>query len=704
MKNYNLTVVMPVYNEADAIEPVLEKWVAILDTLGIRYRIYAYNDGSKDATGDILERIANSSNGRIVGITKPNSGHGPTILQGYREAVADSEWIFQIDSDDEMGPESFPTLWAQREKYDFLVGQRDGRKQPLSRKIISFVSRLCVRIFYGKGVWDVNAPYRLMRASTFERFYHDIPADTFAPNVILSGLAARHKLRMLEIPVPQHDRTTGEVSIKKWKLLKAAAKSFTQTIAYAGVSPKLCIWLSLSIIIICLAVNCITLTRSPTVWIDEVSYTDPGVRLASGQGFTSSVWYSQNEVPFFAGNVPLYPTFIAGWVSLFGDSIFAVRSANLFLITITALLAFYLTRKLSNTLLGLFAMLVVYCFPGPLFTYRSARPDVLVFILGELFLLSLFTKRPVARYAGIALSAFLMPFAGLQGIPWLCLLFVFGFFLTKDLTPLSSWLKNAIPASIGGILGLSALLSLYCYHGMLKTFYEATLGRHSCVEDSSIFTTLAEIANKPPISTTFCVLSIITLLLLWGQKRKVRYFGAIIVCIATPFIIEGLGPYPTYYNFMADIPMFLLLCVGVMGLIPSKRWIIYPAIIGCLGLCAIGLPARTAVGILGWDARDHKPVEDFIAKHIPENAIVRITWQTYYAVRNRTPHVYIVAGSDPSIYTEQTEYWIIDAANVESFQETHPLLQPIATYQASGTSAGTAVDYAFTIFTKKILF
>ena len=132
-----------------------------------------------------------------------------------------------------MGPEGFNELWFRRNEHDFLVGKRDGRVQVLSRRIISFMSRLCVRIFYGKSVWDVNAPYRLMRVSAFKKFYVAIPLTTFAPNVILSGLAARHKLRCFETRIPQRDRMTGEVSIKKWKLLKAAAKSFGQTISFA---------------------------------------------------------------------------------------------------------------------------------------------------------------------------------------------------------------------------------------------------------------------------------------------------------------------------------------------------------------------------------------------------------------------------------------------------------------------------------------
>jgi glycosyltransferase involved in cell wall biosynthesis len=229
-----LAVVIPVYNEEGAIAAVLEKWIDKLDRMGIFYTINVYNDGSKDHTAEILFQYAQKFSGKVNVCNKTNSGHGPTILQGYNDA-ADSgfTWIFQIDSDDEMEPENFDKIWDQRENYDFLVGIRDGRKQMLPRKVISFVSRSCVRIFYGKSIWDVNSPYRLMRVSSFSDVFRNIPSDTFAPNVIISGMAARKKMRCFEMPVRQRDRQTGEVSIKKWKLLKAAIKSFRQTVCFA---------------------------------------------------------------------------------------------------------------------------------------------------------------------------------------------------------------------------------------------------------------------------------------------------------------------------------------------------------------------------------------------------------------------------------------------------------------------------------------
>ncbi len=229
----DLCIVIPVYNEQDAIGNVLNEWVAMLDSLYINYQLHCYNDGSKDQSADVLERAASEHQGKVVVINKSNSGHGPTILRGYRETASKANWIFQMDSDNEMGSSTFGKLWAQREEYDFLLGRRSGRAQPLPRKVISKISRLVVRCFYGASVWDVNAPYRLMRSEVFQELYNQIPDDTFAPNVIISGFVGRNKLRYYEVGVEHQDRQTGEVSIKKWKLFKAAMRSFKQTILFS---------------------------------------------------------------------------------------------------------------------------------------------------------------------------------------------------------------------------------------------------------------------------------------------------------------------------------------------------------------------------------------------------------------------------------------------------------------------------------------
>lgn len=225
-----LCVVMPIYNEEAIIAEVVQEWDKTLTALDVTYQIHTYNDGSKDATLAILQELSQDIKELVVH-TASNQGHGPTLLSAYNDAL-DYTWIFQTDSDGEMSPKYFNELWANRDDCDFLLGSRSQRAQALSRKAISFISRAIVRLFYGKGIWDVNSPYRLMRTSIISTFIQNIPSDTFAPNLIISGIVNLKKYRFYETPIPHQERQTGEVSIKKFRLLMAAFRSFAQTIRF----------------------------------------------------------------------------------------------------------------------------------------------------------------------------------------------------------------------------------------------------------------------------------------------------------------------------------------------------------------------------------------------------------------------------------------------------------------------------------------
>ena len=228
-----LCVVVPVYNEMDIVGMVLAEWAEKLHSLGIDFTIRAYNDGSTDGTLNVLQASADILGSRLEIRDKVNSGHGDTILLGYREAASDGfDWVFQVDSDNEMKADAFDALWSMRQQYDFLIGKRAERSQAWARKIVSFFSRLSIQTLYGNGVWDVNSPYRLMRISAFGKLFNVIPPMTFAPNVILSGLAAYCKMRYFEVLVPCQERKTGENSLKKWKLFRSAIKSWWQTLFF----------------------------------------------------------------------------------------------------------------------------------------------------------------------------------------------------------------------------------------------------------------------------------------------------------------------------------------------------------------------------------------------------------------------------------------------------------------------------------------
>jgi glycosyltransferase involved in cell wall biosynthesis len=226
----DLTIVVPVYNEEAAIPEVLASWAVDLERLDIAYRFAVYDDGSTDGTPRILGDLA-ERDPRLVVVRHANRGHGPTILRGYREAR--TPWILQIDSDGEMASRHFAALWRVRDTYDFLVGARQDRASIPVRRMVSAGSRGAVHLLIGNGVRDVNSPYRLMRRESLAPLLDLLPDEPFAPNTLLSGLAARAGLRILEVPVPHEGRRTGRGSLNARRLLAGVMRSFGDTVSTA---------------------------------------------------------------------------------------------------------------------------------------------------------------------------------------------------------------------------------------------------------------------------------------------------------------------------------------------------------------------------------------------------------------------------------------------------------------------------------------
>ncbi len=216
----DVTLVIPVYNESECIEKVISSWHAYLTSLNLSFGLILLNDGSKDNTKEVLEKIKNKYSGLTV-IHKENSGHGNTILQGYNLAVKeDTAWIFQVDSDDQFFPEDFKLLWDKRNESDFILGQRLHRQDAFHRLVITRIVRLITVLLFGVYSKDTNIPFRLIKKSYMSELLKRFSPDVFAPNIFLSVLAIRDRQPVFHIPVKHKDRETGQVSIIRWKLLK----------------------------------------------------------------------------------------------------------------------------------------------------------------------------------------------------------------------------------------------------------------------------------------------------------------------------------------------------------------------------------------------------------------------------------------------------------------------------------------------------
>jgi glycosyltransferase involved in cell wall biosynthesis len=227
-----LSIVMPAYNEEECIEVVVGNWMALLDQhfqpQG-ETRLIVVNDGSKDRTGLILDGIKDRYP-RLVVVHQPNGGHGNAVVHAYRKAVEiDSEYVFQTDSDDQFEPQDLLKLWEKRHQSDFILGYRQVRHDAPFRLFVTKVLQASLFAIYGTFISDSNIPFRLIKGDFLKKLLAQLPHPVpFAPNIFLAVMAKKSGQNLLDLPITHKERATGEVSIKKMKLLKVCWQSFKE--------------------------------------------------------------------------------------------------------------------------------------------------------------------------------------------------------------------------------------------------------------------------------------------------------------------------------------------------------------------------------------------------------------------------------------------------------------------------------------------
>lgn len=220
-----LYIVIPAYNEEENIRQVIADWYPVVEKIGNESRLVIIDDGSRDKTFKILEDEMKKRE-MLIGITKPNAGHGATVLYGYRYAVDNgADYVFQTDSDGQTLVEEFWDFWKQRTEYDMVIGQRAGRQDGFSRVIVTKTLKLVCLICFRVSLKDANTPFRLMKAEKLKENLKLVPEDFNLSNVILSVIYAKKKEPVKYIPITFRPRQGGTNSINIKKIIKIGRKA-----------------------------------------------------------------------------------------------------------------------------------------------------------------------------------------------------------------------------------------------------------------------------------------------------------------------------------------------------------------------------------------------------------------------------------------------------------------------------------------------
>lgn len=226
-----LFIVMPAYNEQDNIADTLAAWYPVIERHAANgeSRLVAVNDGSKDDTFAMMQKFA-KDHPLFTPLTKPNGGHGPTVIYAYNYAIEQgADWIFQTDSDGQTNPDEFEAFWEAREAYDGIFGNRTARGDGHSRAMVEKVVCLLLRLYFGVKVPDANAPFRLMRAEKVAKYLKKLPEDYNLPNIMMTTYFVYYKERVSfrEISFKPREKGTNSINIKKiFKIGWQAVKDF----------------------------------------------------------------------------------------------------------------------------------------------------------------------------------------------------------------------------------------------------------------------------------------------------------------------------------------------------------------------------------------------------------------------------------------------------------------------------------------------
>lgn len=224
-----LTVVMPAYNEAGNIAAaVAEVAGQVLDAVP-GSELLVVNDGSRDATGEILAGLA-AAEPRLKVLTQPNGGHGAALMAGMDAAAG--RYLLLLDSDRQIALDRFAAHWAMLAGTDAVVGCRATRHDPRHRLVISAAMRLLLRLLFGRAPRDANIPYKLVPAAAWQQAKAAIGPRCLIPSALLGVWLLRSGLRVAEVEIEHRPRIAGVTVLRAGRLARFCWRALGDVIRF----------------------------------------------------------------------------------------------------------------------------------------------------------------------------------------------------------------------------------------------------------------------------------------------------------------------------------------------------------------------------------------------------------------------------------------------------------------------------------------
>lgn len=201
--NERISVVVPLYNEEDNVDPLFNRIVAALDLMpGHDHECLLVNDGSTDGTAAAIDRLAEVDvRFRAIHLTE-NCGQSAALWAGMTRANGD--YILSIDGDLQNDPADFPKIIELLSDYDCVCGYRVNRRDTWVRKISSRIANRVRNAILRDGLRDTGCGTKGFRRECLRYLIPFNGAHRFYGAVLRNA-----GMRLTECPVQHHPRQHG---------------------------------------------------------------------------------------------------------------------------------------------------------------------------------------------------------------------------------------------------------------------------------------------------------------------------------------------------------------------------------------------------------------------------------------------------------------------------------------------------------------
>jgi len=207
-----ISIILPALNEEKNIGLMVGECLGYLRKLKDNYEIIVVNDGSKDKTGEIAQKIAKRNKKiRVINHSK-NEGYGQALKDGF--AAAKYDYVFFTDSDRQFRLDALDVMYPiiKTQVVDLVIGYRLKRKDPFLRKFLSWGYNTLASFLFDLDVKDIDCAFKLFRKDIFKKI--KIESKSFFFNTEILAKARFFGFNIIEVGVPHFPRTAGKSSVK----------------------------------------------------------------------------------------------------------------------------------------------------------------------------------------------------------------------------------------------------------------------------------------------------------------------------------------------------------------------------------------------------------------------------------------------------------------------------------------------------------